>query len=47
MTQVTAYDIDAKMIDSLAEKNDTTEAEIISAIFEAIHNEGINLADYL
>jgi hypothetical protein len=47
MTQVTAYDIDAKIIDSLAEKNDTTEAEIISAIFEAIHNEEINLADYL
>ena len=43
MTKITIYDTDCKRIESLCEKYDTTEAELISNIMDNLTNEEIDL----
>ena len=47
MTRIEAYDIDASLIYTIAEENDTTEANVIEAILTAINDNYIDIKDYL
>ena len=47
MQNITVYDTEAEDIKRLAEDTDTTEAEVVQAIFDAIKDNGIKVEDYL
>lgn len=47
MTRLSAYDDEAKKVEDLAEQNDTTECEVIRALFDALEDNDINVEDYL
>lgn len=47
MTRLSAYDEEAKRVEDIAEQNDTTECEVIRALFEALEDNNIKVEDYL
>ena len=47
MQTITIYDIEEEKINEMCDEHDTTEAEIIEAILEAIKDNHININDYL
>lgn len=47
MQSINVYDEDAQKIVKLAEDADTSEAEVIEAIFDAINANNIKVEDYL
>lgn len=47
MTNISAYDEEAKRVEDIAEKNDTTECEVIRALFDVLEDNDINIEDYL
>ena len=47
MTNIGVYDIEAEKLEKLADDNDTSVAEIVEAIFDAINDAQINIGDYL
>lgn len=47
MTRISAYDEEAKRVEDIADRNDTTECEVIRALLEAIDDNDINIEDYL
>lgn len=47
MTRLGAYDEDAKTVEDIADRNDTTECEVIRALLEALEDNDINVEDYL
>lgn len=47
MVSISVYDLEARKIEALADSKDTTPAEVIEAIFEAINDVGINIEEYL
>lgn len=47
MTRVNVYDDDVTRIDELAENMDTTPAEIVRALLDAIEHNKIYLNEYL
>ena len=47
MTKITVYDVEANKIEEICEDYDTTEAEVIEALIEAIEYNDIDLGDWL
>ena len=47
MTSITVYDTEADKIEKICKDYDTTEAEVIEALIEAIEYENIDLGDWL
>lgn len=47
MTYIGVYDIEARQIESICEEHGVTEPELIEAIFTAIEEGEINIADWL
>lgn len=47
MTNVTVYDIEARKIEEICEEKDTTSAELIEALLQAVEDGEIELDDYL
>ena len=47
MNTISVYDIEAERIEQLCEKKDTTEAELIEALLDAVDAGDINIDDYL
>lgn len=47
MERISVYDVEAKKIDQIAEVANTTQPEVIEALFEALKDNGINILDYL
>ena len=47
MTNITVYDVEANKIEDICKEYDTTEAEVIEALIEAIEYENIDLGDWL
>ena len=47
MERVSVYDAEAKKIEQIAEDTNTTEPEVIEALFEALKDAKINIFDYL
>lgn len=47
MKRIDIYDIEFDRLDELEEKYDTTKAEIIEALLDAVDNGYIKIEDYL
>lgn len=47
MKSITVYDIEAEKIEEICEKKDTTSAELIEALLQAVEDGEIELNDYL
>lgn len=47
MERISVYDNEANKIQHIAEDTNTTEPEVIEALFEALKDNGINIFDYL
>lgn len=47
MTNVSVYDVEAEKLEQLAEEHDTSVAEVVEAIFDAINDAQINIGDYV
>lgn len=47
MTSITCYDVDANEISQLADELDVTEAALVEALLEAVHDCDIDLEDYV
>lgn len=45
MTKITIYDVDAEILESLAEKNDITVAELIESVIDVI-KDAVELTEY-
>lgn len=46
MTTVTVYDVEAKRIEKICDEHNTTSAELIEALLDAIDNGDVDLKDY-
>lgn len=47
MKNINVYDIEAEKLDKICEEHDTSEAEIIEALFDIIDDLKIDLSEYL
>ena len=47
MKLISVYDIEASAIEKLSEKHDVTEAEIVTALLDAIEDNGIDIGEYI
>ena len=47
MQRISVYDEEAKKIAKLVDETDTSEAEVIQAIFDALNDHNIKVEDYL
>ena len=47
MERISVYDVEAKKIEQIAEDANTTEPEVIEALFEALKDNKISIFDYL
>lgn len=47
MTRIDIYDIEAEKIETICDEKDTTAAELIEALLDAVEAGDINLDDYL
>ena len=47
MKQILIYDDTNEVIEKLVEKTDTTEAEVVQALLDAIADNGIDIENYL
>lgn len=47
MKNLNVYDIEAEDIEQIADENDTTVAEVIEALMDAVRDWDIDIKDYL
>lgn len=47
MVKIEIYNVDAVSIESISTENDATIAEVVSALIQAIEDNGIDISEYL
>lgn len=47
MKNINVYDIEAEDLDELADEHDTSVAEVVEALMDAVRSGDIDIADYL